>query len=239
MVNPIVSFLFYFGIAISIVLCKTWIGLGIFIGISIILLFFNKKHFKQIFKQVKPFILFLPIFILIYIFVSWIFTDSSWMQILSEASFAIIKLVLLLLVMSIYIEYSKEQNLVLSLRSIWLKLKLKWKWVDDLFIFLELTLRFYPTFQQEWSVINRSKIALGIKQKGNKWDKVKSLANDLPGLIIQSYKKAENTAIVMKQRGYGNIVPRGVVHPILFKISDLFLILIIITVIMVINYVAI
>lgn len=228
MVNPIVSFLFYFGLAISIILNKTWIGVGAYYSIFMILLLLNIGNIKSIIKQVKPFILFLPIFIFVYIFISLIFTQSSLNIILNEAGFAISKLLLLVFVMSMYLEISKNHDIVLALRSIWSKLKLQWKWIDDLFMFLELTLRFYPTFQQEWQSINRSKIALGLARKGKKWEKVKSTANDLPGIIIQSYLKAENTANVMRQRGYGKIIPRGVAMPIPFRVLDMVLIIILI-----------
>jgi energy-coupling factor transporter transmembrane protein EcfT len=129
--------------------------------------------------------------------------------------------------MAFYIEILKKQNIVLSIRSIWSKLNLKWKWVEDIFMFLELTLRFYPTFQREWQTINRSKKALGLTSSLNRWGQIKSVVNDLPGMILQSYRKAENTALIMQQRGYGNQIPRGVANPILFKISDLILLIII------------
>lgn len=219
MVNPIVTFVFYFGIAISVILSQTWLGLGIFYVICILLLIFVNK-IVSILKQIKPFIFFIPILILIYVLVSFLFTNDTWSQILNDAGFAVFKLLLLITIMSIYLEISKRHNLVLAIRSIWSKLNIKWKWIDDLFVFLELTLRFYPSFQQEWNVINRSKIALGIKQRSNKWGRIKSIANDLPGIIVQSYNKAENTANVMKQRGYGKIVPRGIAFPIPFKLID-------------------
>ena len=95
-------------------------------------------------------------------------------------------------------------------------------------MFLELTLRFYPTFQREWQTINRSKKALGIVVSDSKWNRVKSVTNDLPGMILQSYRKAENTALIMQQRGYGKQIPRGVANPIFFKISDLLFIVIIV-----------
>jgi energy-coupling factor transporter transmembrane protein EcfT len=228
MANPIVSFLFYFGLAISIILSKTWTGLGVYYFMSIMLLLLNIRNIKSIIKQVRPFILFLPIFILFYIFISLIFTQSALNQIFNEAGLAISKLLLLVFMMSMYLEISKNHDIILALRSIWSKSNLKWSWIDDLFMFLELTLRFYPTFQQEWQSINRSKIALGIASSSKKWEKVKSTANDLPGIIIQSYLKAENTANVMKQRGYGKVIPRGVAHPISFRILDMVLILILI-----------
>ena len=106
-------------------------------------------------------------------------------------------------------------------------MNLNWKKVEDMFIFLELTLRFYPTFQREWQTINRAKKALGLNSSSGKWGQVKAVANDLPGMILQSYRKAENTAVVMQQRGYGNQIPRGIASPILFRMSDFVLLIII------------
>ena len=78
-----------------------------------------------------------------------------------------------------------------------------------------------------------------IANNGKKWEKVKSTANDLPGIIIQSYLKAENTANVIKQRGYGNVIPRGVAMPIPFRIIDSILLLLIVGVLFLMNeYVA-
>jgi len=223
MVNPIVTSLFYLGFAFSIILNKAWNGLMIYCVQCIILILLNRTHFKSAFKQVKPFFLFFPIMIIIYLFISFVFTSSTWIIIINEAGFAISKLLLLVIVMAFYIEVMKKQDIILSIRTIWSKLNLKWKWVEDIFIYLELTLRFYPTFQREWKSINRSKKALGLTSSVNKWDQIKSVANDLPGMILQSYRKAENTATVIQQRGYGNQIPRGIANPILFKISDLIL----------------
>ncbi len=223
MVNPIVTAIFYLGYAISTILANTWNGLILYCILTAILIIMNVRYIKAVIKQVKPFLLFFPIMILIYLFISFVFTSSTWNAIINEAGFAISKLLLLVIVMAFYIEISKEQNLILSVRTIWSKFNLSWKWVEDLFIFLELTLRFYPTFQREWQTINRSKIALGLTHSTSKWDQIKSITNDLPGMILQSYRKAENTAIVMQQRGYGNQIPRGVAKPIPFKRGDIFL----------------
>ena len=229
MVNPIVTFLFYLGFAFSTILSKTWNGIMIYLLLCIILIIFNINHLKSTLKQVKPFFLFFPIMIIIYLFISFVFTNTAWTIIINEAAFAISKLSLLVLVMALYLEISKNQNLILSVRSIWVKMNLKWKRVEDIFLFLELTLRFYPTFQREWQIINRSKKALGLASSVSKWERIKLVATDLPGMILQSYRKAENTALVMQQRGYGKQIPRGVANPLLFKMSDLILLVIIFT----------
>ncbi len=227
MVNPIVTFIFYFGLAFSTILSKTWNDLMIYFIMCIILMIFNTANLKPALKQVKPFFLFFPIMIIVYIFISFVFTNSTWTIIFNEAGFAMSKLLFLVIVMSLYLEISRKQNLVLSIRSIWVKMNLKWKKVEDIFMFLELTLRFYPTFQREWQIIIRSKKALGLTSSVGKWRQIKSVANDLPGMILQSYRKAENTAVVMEQRGYGKQIPRGVANPILFNMSDLILLVII------------
>ena len=227
MVNPIVTSIFYFGLAFSTILSKTWNGLLIYIILCIILIIFNMAYLKPAFKQVKPFFLFFPIMVIIYLIISFVFTNSTWTIIINEAGFAMSKLLLLVIVMSLYLEISRKQDLILSIRSIWVKMNLKWKRVEDLFMFLELTLRFYPTFQREWQIIIKSKKALGLTSSFGRWEKIKSVANDLPGMILQSYRKAENTAIVMQQRGYGKQIPRGVANPVRFRMSDFILIVII------------
>ena len=227
MVNPIIISIFYLGFAFSTILSKSWTGLLIYFTLSIILIIINTSHIKSAFKQVKPFLIFFPVMIIIYLFISFIFTSSNWTVIINDAGFVAGKLLLLVIVMAFYLEIMRKHNLILSIRSIWTKFNLKWKWVDDLFMFLELTLRFYPTFQREWQTIARSKKALGFISTVGRWEQIKSIANDLPGLILQSYRKAENTAMVMRQRGYGRILPRGVANPILFKMSDLVLLIII------------
>ena len=223
MVNPIVTSFFYLGFAFSAILSKTWSDLMIYYILCSVLIILNIRHIKSTFNQIKPFLLFFPFMVIIYLFISFAFTNATWMIIIYEAGFALSKLVLLVIVMAFYLEIIRKQNIVLSIRSIWSKLNLKWKSIEDIFIFLELTLRFYPTFQREWQTINKTKKALGLTSSSNRWEQIKSVANDLPGMILKNYRKAETTATVMQQRGYGNQIPRGVANPTLFKISDLIL----------------
>ena len=239
MFNPIVIFIFYFGLAASAIGLNSWIELLLFGLIVFLLVLINHKRAAKVIKQITPYLYFLPIFFGIYFVVSIFFTDYDLIQIINSAGLALFRLLLLLTIMSIYIDISKESNIVHALRSLWSKTNIAWRWVDNLFIYLELTLRFYPSFQFEWNTVNRSKKALGLEEGSKKWDKVKSIANDLPGIIIQNYLKAENTASIMKQRGYGKVIPRGVAYPIPFRIIDLFTLIIIIgTFWMINNYVS-
>ena len=227
MINPIVQFWFFLGFAFSVVLCNVWSGIAIYCTVCIFLLLLNIQHIKPAISQVKIFVYFFPVMIIIYLVVSFLFTQNTWDNILFEAGFAFSKLILLIMMMALYFEISKNNDLLLAVRSLWSKLNIPWHWVEDLFLFLGLTLRFYPTFQREWDTIRRSKIALGLGGPDGKLQQIKSATQDLPGLILQSYRKAENTASVMIQRGYGNKIPRGVANPILFNNSDLVLLVLI------------
>jgi len=222
-VNPIVTFIFFIGLAFSVILSSNWLSVGIFFIIWLLLFLLNRAHIKNIIQQIKPFLLMFPILIFIYVIVTFVFTDSAWSEILTNAAFSIGKLFLLIIIMALYISISKDSDIVLALRSIWSKLNIKWKIVDDIFIFFELTMRFYPTFQQDWQTINRSKKALGLNSKLTRWEQINSALANLSGLILQSYNKADNIANGMQQRGYGKQIPRGVAFPIPFKIADFLL----------------
>ena len=227
--NPIVIFIFFIGLAFSVILSSNWLSVGIFFAIWFALFLLNKAHIKLIIQQVKPFLLMFPILILIYLIVTFVFTESTWRETLTSAAFSINKLFLLIMTMALYISISKDRDIVLALRSIWSKLNIKWKIIDDIFIFFKLTMRFYPTFQQDWYTIIRSKKALGLNTKRTRWEQINSAVSNLSGLILQSYNKADNIANAMQQRGYGRQIPRGVAHPIPFRIIDFILLISIIT----------
>lgn len=236
MFNPIVIFLFYFGLVVSIVGANNWRSLISFGVVVLFIVSLNYKSISKLIKRIIPFLYFLPVFFLTYFAVSTLFGEYTISQIINTAGVALVRLILLLTIMSVYIEISKNNNIVHALRSLWSKIDFKWKWIDDIFIFLELTLRFYPSFQLEWDILNRSRKALGLEQGNSRWKRVKSIANDLPGIIVQNYLKAENTANVMKLRGYGNVIPRGVAQPILFNLIDLIASILIISCYWILNY---
>jgi energy-coupling factor transporter transmembrane protein EcfT len=42
----------------------------------------------------------------------------------------------------------------------------------------------------------------------------------LPGIILRNYKRSEETSKMMQLRGYGKQIPRGIVYPVQFTLSD-------------------
>ncbi|MEE9189409.1 MAG: energy-coupling factor transporter transmembrane component T [Candidatus Neomarinimicrobiota bacterium] len=220
LLNPLTIVWLLIGGVISILLVRTGgqfficlAGLGILVAI-------NRKNLIQIYQQVRPFFVFLPLMSLFYLGFSFLLTDQSAEVILTYALIALGRLFLMIMLMAIYLQSSGSTILLTAIRSIWWRIDKPWKKVEDFFLFLSLILRFYPLYQKEWEFAKRAQQALGIENVQGRLKHVRSAIQNLPGIIIQSYRKAENTAGLMILRGYGTQIPRGVAYPIKFRILD-------------------
>jgi energy-coupling factor transporter transmembrane protein EcfT len=220
LLNPLTIVWLLIGGVISILLIQTggqfiicFAGLGILVSI-------NHKNLFQIYQHVKPFFIFLPVMSLFYLGFSFLLTDLSAKTIFISAMQALGRLFLMIIVMAVYLQSSGPTILLRAIRSIWWRIDIPWKKVEDFFLFLSLILRFYPLYQQEWEFIKRSQRSLGIENIHGRFKNLRNAIQNLPGIIIQSYRKAENTAGIMVLRGYGTQIPRGVAYPIKFRISD-------------------
>jgi energy-coupling factor transporter transmembrane protein EcfT len=220
LLNPLTVVWLVIGSVISILLVQTGeqfficsAGLGILIAI-------NRKKISQIYHRVKPFLIFLPVMSLLYMGFSFILTDLSTEAILIYALIALGRLFLMIILMAVFLQSSGPTTLLTAIRSIWWRMNIPWKKVEDFLLFFSLILRFYPLYQKEWEFAKRSQRALGIENYQSKLKDVRIIIQNLPGIVIQSYRKAESTAGIMVLRGYGTQIPRGVAYPIKFRTVD-------------------
>ncbi|MEE8335038.1 MAG: energy-coupling factor transporter transmembrane component T, partial [Candidatus Neomarinimicrobiota bacterium] len=138
-----------------------------------------------------------------------------------EVGFGFIRLVLIIGIMALYFENTVRQNLLTVFRSIWMRFNLTWKWVENTFIFLEMTLRFYPEFQKNWDSIRQARSGLGFRIKKGFKNRIIMAVEHLPGLLLVNLRRAEDIAAVMQLRGYGLKFPRGVTYPVPFTGLDI------------------
>ena len=124
--------------------------------------------------------------------------------------------------MNYYLVKSNSEKLINAFRTIWVKGGLHWEWVDNLFLFLSLSLRFYPTFQSQWKTQRDSQKAIGINFKNSFISKVVDLSYDLTSMLFQQLKRSEEIALAMKLRGYGKSFPRKTANPQNFNLTHLF-----------------
>lgn len=117
-------------------------------------------------------------------------------------------------IMSVYLEYSKLKMTVDAIRSVWIKTRLSWKSIDNIFLYFELVLRFFPMIRSDWTAMLNSRKTFRLSKKNQKTNYPKLFVKYLPGIIIQCYRKSEEVAEVMIKRGYGKQIPRGILYPI-------------------------
>jgi len=225
--HPLVNLWFFLGYSFSLLLSTTYFGLGIYFLIFLVIIWLNKKYFIQVLQGLKPIVYYLPIMIILYFIFSLFLTDNTLGIILNEAIFGCLKLFLMVGAMMFFFESIQNQDIVIIARSIWVRLNKPWKWVEDFFLFLGMTLRFYPTFQSNWQLLRNTRKSLGLEADLSYLGQVKIAAKEMPGLLIHQLRRADDIAMAMKLRGYGKQFPRGVTYPTIFNAVHLIQIILI------------
>lgn len=218
--HPIVNLYFFLALSLSLMLGNSILHLAVY-GIVILLIALkNTKLIPIVIRKYLPTLFFFPIMLFIYILFSYVLTDSALYQTISEAFNAFIKFSFMIISMNFYLELSSSENLIKSLRSFWSKLNIQWKWVDNFFLFLALSLRFYPTFQSHWQHQRNSQKVLGIKFNDSYYGRLVEISKELPSILAYQLDRSEDISLAMKLRGYGSHFPRKIVDPIYFNLTN-------------------
>ncbi len=225
--HPLVNLWFFLSYSFSLLFSTTYFGLGIYLLIFLVILWLNKKYFMQVLHRLKPIIYYFPIMIILYFIFSLFLTDNTLGIILNEAIFGCLKLFFMVGAMMLFFESTQSQDIVIIARSVWVRLNKPWQWVEDFFLFLGMTLRFYPTFQSNWQLLRNTRKSLGLEEDLSYLGQVKIAAKEMPGLLIYQLQRADDIAMAMKLRGYGKQFPRGVTYPIISKAVHLIQIILI------------
>ena len=215
-IHPLVQFIFFLAFSFSVLLADTLILWVIYFGIFVVTTGFDRTVILAVFYRVKPFILYFPFMLVLYLAVSVLFTDATIYQAMFEVGFAFLRIVLMISIMSLYFESVGSPNFLLALRSLWFQTGLKWNWMENFFLFLDMTLRFYPSLQRDWIMLSQSRESLGFNQNNNRWDKIKLATQDLPILLVVNLRKSQDIALAMQLRGFGESVPRCVYNATCF-----------------------
>ena len=216
--HPIVNLYYFLCLSIAMLMVDNYQELLIYFIILIISILIYKTSILDILTKLKPILYYFPMMIIFYLLFSFLLTDNSIKQILNEAFFGFIKIILMISTMSLFFKTTDTENFINIFRSMWCRTKISWKWPEDIFVFLSTTLRFYPTVQSNWNSLLKTRRSLGFKTGSTHIEKVKIAAKSLPSLILYQLHWADDIATAMKLRGYGRNFPRGVVHPVNFRL---------------------
>jgi|TARA_B100000315_G_scaffold72476_1_gene66018 energy-coupling factor transporter transmembrane protein EcfT len=201
--------------------------LTLHILIAISLLIFERDQWSEWKNRTRPFWKYFPLTGLIFFVISFLVSDRSISTIIMDVTLATLRLIVMVSVMTIYTLKSSSQDVITAFRSIWFKMNLNYRWVEDLLLFFDMTVRFFPTFKEEWRQLERSQKALSISISESYLKKVIQVAQFVPDFIILNLNKSESITRVMKMRGYGESIPRSVFPFIKFTFFDLTLVLLI------------
>ena len=201
--------------------------LTLHILIAISLLIFKRDQWSEWKNRTRPFWKYFPLTGLIFFVISFLVSDRSISTIIMDVTLATLRLIVMVSVMTIYTLKSSSQDVITAFRSIWFKMNLNYRWVEDLLLFFDMTVRFFPTFKEEWRQLERSQKALSISISESFLKKVIQVAQFVPDFIILNLNKSESITRVMKMRGYGESIPRSVFPFIKFTFFDLTLVLLI------------
>ena len=215
-IHPLVRFIFFLTFSFSVLLVDTLTLWAIYFAVFVVTTGFDRSVIFAVFSRIKPFILYFPFMLILYLAVSVLFTDATIYQAMFEVGFAFLRIVLMISIMSLYFESVGSPNFLLAFRSLWFQTGLKSNWMENFFLFLDMTLRFYPSLQRDWITLSQSRESLGFNQNNNRWDKIKLATQDLPILLVVNLRKSQDIALAMQLRGFGESLPRCVYNATYF-----------------------
>ena len=227
--DPFVNLIYFLSFSISMILTSNYLGWIIHFLIFFITILFYLKSIDSIIKGLKPLLYYFPLMLFFYVVFSLLLTNNSFIQIINEAFFGFIKLIVMVGAMTIFLESKYVNNIINHFRTLWSKTNIHWEWPEDIFVFLSMTQRFYPTVQSNWSSMFSTRKSLGIDNNRSHIDKLIFAAKNLPNILLLHLHWADDIALAMKLRGYGSKFPRGVTFPSRLKFIHLIQIFIIIS----------
>ena len=220
-IHPLVRFIYFLAFSFSVLLVDKLTLWVIYFGTFLVATGFDRTVILAVFSRIKPFILYFPFMLILYLAVSVLFTDATIYQAMFEVGFAFLRIVLMISIMSLYFESVGSPNFLLAFRSLWFQTGLKSNWMENFFLFLDMTLRFYPSLQRDWITASQSRESLGFNQNKNRWGKIKQAAQDLPVLLVINLRRSQDIAVAMELRGFGKSLPRCVYNATSFTTRDL------------------
>ena len=219
--NPLTRLSLYLVFSISTLLSKEITLLFLHILAGLIILFIERHHWDEWKKKSAPYWKYFPITGAIFFLISFLFSEKALNEILFDITSATVRLIIMVSMMTIYIVKARSYDIINSVRSLWYKINIKWRWVDDFFLFFEMTIRFYTTIQDEWRKCERSQMAISTVAPKSLMKKAIRIAHFIPDFIVLNLIKADTITSVMIMRGYGRSIPRSIYPLIGFPILDL------------------
>ena len=220
--NPLVNFFLFLSLSISTLFSDNLFYLNIHSIILLAIVFSFKINIYFLLKSLFKTSYYFFTIILFYLFFSFLLSNIELELIIVKIVLGIYKIVVSILFMKIFILYVEKESFVKLIRSVYLESRLKLRFLDDIILFIALSLRFYPELQNRWKSFEKGRIYIGINNNnGSLISRLKLYSDMFVRILSLQYKKSLLISNNIKLRGYGNCHPRGIIDPIKINFYDL------------------
>ena len=220
--NPLVNFFLFLSLSISTLFSENVFYLNIHSIILLALVLSFKININFLLRSLSKTSYYLFTIFLFYLAFSFLLSDIRPELIIESILLGIYKIVLSILFMKIFILSVRNESFVKLIRSVFLKSRLNIRILDDIILFITLSLRFYPELQNRWKSFERGHIYLGINNNnGSPILRLKLYSDMFIRILSMQYKKSLLISNNIKSRGYGICHPRGIIDPIKINFYDL------------------
>jgi len=154
------------------------------------------------------------------VFSSFATPQAGLVNLLSEESIILLRFVGLAGVMGVLREGMDAQSLIDSLKTLLDRLRIRSRLAEDLLQTLRLVLVFIPQVMREYRSLERFNRALGFAPPSTLREKIGFYGGNLLPVMSHSLARAHQLGEVMSLRGYGQVIPRGQLTPLLFRLRD-------------------
>lgn len=175
---------------------------------------------KSIFSRLRPILLFLPFMFFFYMVMSLLFAETAFGRTVETVVVSGVRILLMVFSMAMFLELTGSMKILDALRSLWRATRISSRTVEDGFQLLYLTFRFFPMLKEEIQAISQLEKALGLPPRPGRFSHIRRTAYYLPGLISNSLQRADNLAVAIQTRKYGQVLPRGLANPVGFHAVD-------------------
>ena len=219
--NPISRLFIYIIFSFSILISKNMYLLCAHFSIVVFILLYKRFLCYKWWEKIRPYLIYLPLSGILFFIVSFMISSRSSSILFVDMVLATVRLSLMVSLMSLYIIESKSQSILHAMRSLWFASGLNYYWIDRIVLFFEMTIRFFPSMEEDWNQTQRSQRALSLNIQTSRIKKIFKIAQAFPDFILLNLERTDKIVENMSMRGYGKNTRRSIFPFLKFRIFDI------------------
>ncbi len=219
--NPLVRIILALAGLLTVSLAADWQHLAYYATSFLALTILLGLSVRPILGSMRLMLPWTLLFFSVHVLFTWILAPGrGFRSVLTGEAIILGRFIGLSGVMGVLLVGISAQRIVDSLKTLLDKSRWHSRWAEDLLQILRLILVFIPQVRREYARLERFNRALGFASPANLGQKVRFYGGNLLPVLSRSLARADQLGVVMEQRGYGRVVPRGQLTPVPFRTAD-------------------